>query len=234
MKFLTNATAAMVENADKLKYLVTYIAAAGSVKLFDFFTNKGETGGWKGLIANIPFIGRGTKTNNILESIDKKVGIIQGEVQKDKSEATKNGGLISRLLSRRKQYKADKAFVKKDAMQAATMAASKEAYLSQAKKVNALRVMSEDIGGPLSDFDEMQEAQIMQQQYEEEKKILQEKRQQYKAQEAISKTNKASSSLSFDLYTIFAGISSDVGSLSLILFPTSDFNASSVLDKHVI
>ena len=93
-------------------------------------------------------------------------------------------------MSGRKQYKADKAFVKKDVMQAAAMAASKEAYLSQAKKVNALRVMSEDIGGPLSDFDEMQEAQIMQQQYEEEKKILQEKRQQYKAQEAISKTNK--------------------------------------------
>lgn len=190
MKFLTNATAAIVENMDKFKYLVTAIAAAGSAKLFDFVTNKGETGGFKGLIANIPFIGRGTKTNNILESIDKKVGIIQGEVQKGKSEATKNGGLISRLVSGSKQYKADKAFVKKDAMQAATMAASKEAYLSQAKKVNALRVMSEDIGGPLSDFDEMQEAQIMRQQYEEEKKILQGKRQQYKAQEAISKANK--------------------------------------------
>lgn len=189
MKFLTNATAAMVENADKLKYLVTYIAAAGSAKIFDFVTNKGETGGFKGLIANIPFIGRGTKTNNILESIDKKVGDIRGEVKKDKSGVTKNGSLISRLMSGRKQYKADKAFVKKDAIQAATMAASKEAYLSQAKKVNALRVMSEDIGGPLSDFDEMQEAQIMQQQYEEEKKILQEKRQQYKAQEAISKAN---------------------------------------------
>lgn len=112
MKFLTNATAAMVENADKLKYLITYIAAAGSTRIFDFFTNKGETGGWKGLIANIPFIGRGTKTNNILESIDKKVGIIQGEVQRDKSEATKNGGLINRLMSGRKQYKADKALVK--------------------------------------------------------------------------------------------------------------------------
>lgn len=190
MKFLTNTTAAMVENADKLKYIVTGIAAASSARIFDFFTNKGETGGWKGLVANIPFIGRGTKTNNILESIDKKVGDIRGEVKKDKSGVTKNGGLISRLMSGRKQYKADKAFVKKDVMQAAAMAASKEAYLSQAKKVNALRVMSEDIGGPLSDFDEMQEAQIMQQQYEEEKKILQEKRQQYKAQEAISKTNK--------------------------------------------
>ena len=190
MKFLTNKVALLVENADKLKYLITYIAAAGSAKIFDFVTNKGETGGWKGLIANIPFIGRGTKTNNILESIDKKVGDIRGEVKKDKSGVTKNGGLISRLMSGRKQYKADKAFVKKDVMQAAAMAASKEAYLSQAKKVNALRVMSEDIGGPLSDFDEMQEAQIMQQQYEEEKKILQEKRQQYKAQEAISKTNK--------------------------------------------
>lgn len=190
MKFLTNATALLVENADKLKYLVTYIAAAGSAKIFDFVTNKGETGGFKGLIANIPFIGRGTKTNNILENIDKKVGDIRGEVKKDKSGVTKNGGLISRLMSGRKQYKADEAFVKKDVMQAAAMAASKEAYLSQAKKVNALRVMSEGIGGPLSDFDEMQEAQIMQQQYEEEKKILQEKRQQYKAQEAISKTNK--------------------------------------------
>ena len=189
IKFLTNATALLVENADKLKYLVTFIAAASSAKIFDFATNKGETGGFKGLIANIPFIGRGTKTNNILESIDKKVGDIRGEVKKDKNGATKNGSLISRLMSGRKQYKADEAFVKKDAIQAVTMAASKEAYLSQAKKVNALRVMSENIGGPLSDFDEMQEAQMMQQQYEEEKKILQEKKQQYKAQEAISKTN---------------------------------------------
>ena len=190
MKFLTNSVALLVENADKLKYIITVFAAASSAKIFDFFTSKGETGGFKGLIANIPFIGRGTKTNNILESIDKKVGDIRGEVKKDKSGVTKNGSLISRLMSGRKQYKADEAFVKKDVMQAAAMAASKEAYLSQAKKVNALRVMSEDIGGPLSDFDEMQEAQIMQQQYEEEKKILQEKRQQYKAQEAMAKTNK--------------------------------------------
>ena len=95
MKFLTNKVALLVENADKLKYLITYIAAAGSAKIFDFVTNKGETGGWKGLIANIPFIGRGTKTNNILESIDKKVGDIRGEVKKDKSGVTKNGGLIS-------------------------------------------------------------------------------------------------------------------------------------------
>lgn len=112
MKFLTNTTALLVENADKLKYIITFIAAAGSARIFDFFTNKGETGGFKGLIANIPFIGRGTKTNNILESIDKKVGDIRGEVQRDKSEATKNGGIINRLMSGRKQYKADKALVK--------------------------------------------------------------------------------------------------------------------------
>lgn len=97
MKFLTNSVALLVENADKLKYIITVFAAASSAKIFDFFTNKGETGGFKGLIANIPFIGRGTKTNNILESIDKKVGVIQGEVQKDKSGITRNGGLISRI-----------------------------------------------------------------------------------------------------------------------------------------
>lgn len=112
MKFLTNSVALLVENVDKLKYIITVFAAASSAKIFDFFTNKGETGGFKGLIANIPFIGRGTKTNNILESIDKKVGIIQGEVQRDKSEATKNGGLISRLMSTKAQYNIDKAFVK--------------------------------------------------------------------------------------------------------------------------
>lgn len=97
MKFLTNSVALLVENTDKLKYIITVFAAASSAKIFDFFTNKGETGGFKGLIANIPFIGRGTKTNNILESIDKKVGVIQGEVQKDKSGITRNGGLISRI-----------------------------------------------------------------------------------------------------------------------------------------
>ena len=100
MKFLTNKTALLVENADKLKYLVTYIAAAGSAKIFDFFTNKGETGGFKGLIANIPFIGRGTKTNNILESIDKKVGNIEKGVGADSLvNQTKNGGLFKRIGS---------------------------------------------------------------------------------------------------------------------------------------
>ena len=100
MKFLTNKTALLVENADKLKYLVTYIAAAGSAKIFDFFTNKGETGGFKGLIANIPFIGRGTKTNNILESIDKKVGNIEKGVGADSlANQTKNGGLFKRIGS---------------------------------------------------------------------------------------------------------------------------------------
>lgn len=95
MKTLTNVSAFLVENADKLKYFITVIAAANSAKIFDFFQNEGETGGFKGLIANIPFFGRGTKTNNILESIDEKVGDIRGEVKKDK--ATKNGGLLSRL-----------------------------------------------------------------------------------------------------------------------------------------
>ena len=112
MKFLTNAAALLVENADKFKYILTVFAAASSVKIFDFFTNKGETGGWKGLVANIPFIGRGTKTNNILESIDKKVGIIQGEVQKDKSEMTKNGGLISRIVTGFSEYGRTKRFTK--------------------------------------------------------------------------------------------------------------------------
>ena len=98
MKSITNAAAFLVENADKLKYLVTYIAAAGSARIFDFFTNKGETGGFKGLIANIPFIGRGTKTNNILESIDKKVGNIEKGVGVGSiANQTKNGGLFKRL-----------------------------------------------------------------------------------------------------------------------------------------
>ena len=100
MKFLTNTIAAMVENADKLKYIVTGIAAASSARIFDFFTNKGEIGGWKGLVANIPFIGRGTKTNNILESIDKKVGNIERGVGADSiANQTKNGGLFKRLGS---------------------------------------------------------------------------------------------------------------------------------------
>ena len=100
MKSITNAAAFLVENADKLKYLVTYIAAAGSARIFDFFTNKGETGGFKGLIANIPFIGRGTKTNNILESIDKKVGNIEKGVGADSlANQTKNGGLFKRIGS---------------------------------------------------------------------------------------------------------------------------------------
>ena len=98
MKFLTNSVALLVENADKLKYIITGIAAASSLKIFDFFTNKGETGGFKGLIANIPFIGRGTKTNNILESIDKKVGNIEKGVGADSLvNQTRNGGFFKRL-----------------------------------------------------------------------------------------------------------------------------------------
>lgn len=98
MKFLTNAVAFVVENMDKFKLVITWIAAANSLKIFDFFTNKGETGGWKGLIANIPFIGRGTKTNNILESIDKKVGNIEKGVGADSlANQTKNGGFFKRL-----------------------------------------------------------------------------------------------------------------------------------------
>ena len=95
MKLLTNATALAVENMDKLKYIITAIAAASSAKIFDFFTNKGETGGFKGLIANIPFIGRGTKTNNILESIDKKVGNIEkGVTANSLNNKTKSGGFF--------------------------------------------------------------------------------------------------------------------------------------------
>lgn len=100
MKSITNATAFLVENTDKLKYLITYIAAAGSTRIFDFVTNKGETGGFKGLIANIPFIGRGTKTNNILESIDKKVGNIEKGVGPNSlANQTKSGGVFKRLGS---------------------------------------------------------------------------------------------------------------------------------------
>lgn len=98
MKFLTNSVALLVENADKLKYLITVFAAASSARIFDFFTNKGETGGWKGLVANIPFIGRGTKTNNILESIDKKVGNIEKGVGADSlANQTRNGGFFKGL-----------------------------------------------------------------------------------------------------------------------------------------
>ena len=98
MKFLTNSVALLVENADKLKYIITVFAAASSAKIFDFFTSKGETGGFKGLIANIPFIGRGTKTNNILESIDKKVGNIEKGVGADSlTNQTRNGGFFKRL-----------------------------------------------------------------------------------------------------------------------------------------
>lgn len=100
MKFLTNATSLLVENADKFKYLITAFTAASSARIFDFFTNKGETGGFKGLIANIPFIGRGTKTNNILESIDKKVGNIEKGVGADSLvNQTRNGGLFKRIGS---------------------------------------------------------------------------------------------------------------------------------------
>ena len=98
MKFLTNSVALLVENADKLKYIITVFAAASSARIFNFFTNKGETGGFKGSIANIPFIGRGTKTNNILESIDKKVGNIEKGVGADSlAKQTKNSGFFRRI-----------------------------------------------------------------------------------------------------------------------------------------
>ena len=100
MKGLTNAVAFLVENADALKHLITGIAVVSSAKIFDFFTSKGETGGLKGLIASLPFVGRGAKTNNILESIDRKVGNIEKGVGANSlTNQTKNGGFFKRLWS---------------------------------------------------------------------------------------------------------------------------------------
>lgn len=110
MKLLTNTAAFFVENADKLKYILTALAAVNSAKIFDFVTSKGETGGIKGLLANIPILGDRMKTNNILESIDRKVGAIQGEVEKD--NVTKNGGLLRGIKANIAQYNADRKTVK--------------------------------------------------------------------------------------------------------------------------
>lgn len=96
IKTLTNATALLVENADKLKYLAIALAVAQSSKIFNFFDpNSGEVGGIKGLIANIPILGTGTKTNNLLESLDMNVKAMRGTQEREagiQAKERKRGG----------------------------------------------------------------------------------------------------------------------------------------------
>ena len=99
IKTLTNATALLVENADKLKYLAIALAVAQSSKIFNFFDpNGGAVGGFKGLIANIPIIGTGTKTNNLLESLDMNVKAMRGMQEKEASLQAKDRRKSGNLL----------------------------------------------------------------------------------------------------------------------------------------
>lgn len=154
IKLMTDFATLLVENFDKLKYVVTAIMAANSVKIFDFLNpNNGESGGIKGLIANIPFFGRGTKTNNLLESIDKKVGDIRGDVKKGVS--TKNGGLLSRFKAgfaeRKELQKAAAGYNAKSARELATAEGVDFYSLSRAErqkyyeisKINAQKILKD-------------------------------------------------------------------------------------------
>lgn len=82
MKTLTNLTAGLIENFDKLKYLITLVGAFSASRIIDSIANPGKVGGFKGLLANIPIIGTGTKTNNLLENIDKNVDKMRKEQEK--------------------------------------------------------------------------------------------------------------------------------------------------------
>ena len=94
IKGLTDFTAIIVENLNSLKYVITLITAANSVKIFDAINPWNKESGIKKVWESLPFVGRGAKTNSTLEEINQKVGVIKDKIAKE-NEATninKKGG----------------------------------------------------------------------------------------------------------------------------------------------
>ena len=100
IKGITNVAAAFTENIGPILKILGGLTAVFSAEKIFSFLSPGESGGFKGLLSNIPFLGRGTKTNNYLESIDKNVKGIRNNQTAEKIGATKNGSFLKDFIQK--------------------------------------------------------------------------------------------------------------------------------------
>lgn len=100
IKGITNVAAAFTENIGPILKILGGLTAVFSAEKFFSFLSPGESGGFKGLLSNIPFLGRGTKTNNYLESIDKNVKGIRNNQTAEKIGATKNESFLKAFIQK--------------------------------------------------------------------------------------------------------------------------------------
>lgn len=100
IKGITNVATAFTENIGPILKILGGLTAVFSAEKIFSFLSPGESGGFKGLLSNIPFLGRGTKTNNYLESIDKNVKGIRNNQTAEKIGATKNGSFLKDFIQK--------------------------------------------------------------------------------------------------------------------------------------
>lgn len=100
IKGITNVAAAFTENIGPILKILGGLTAVFSAEKIFSFLSPGESGGFKGLLSNIPFLGRGTKTNNYLESIDKNVKGIRNNQTAEKIGATKNESFLKAFIQK--------------------------------------------------------------------------------------------------------------------------------------
>lgn len=100
IKGVTNLTALFAENAIEgigwLKQLMPLLLTLQSGSIIGAITNPGETGGFRGLLSNIPIIGDFVKRNDAIQQIAKDVHEIKEETAGPASK-TKNEGALKKI-----------------------------------------------------------------------------------------------------------------------------------------
>lgn len=100
IKDITNLTALFTENAIEgvgwLKQLMPLLLTLQSGSIIGAITNPGETGGFRGLLRNIPVIGGFVKSNDAIQQIAKDVHEIKEETAGPAAK-TKNGSALKKI-----------------------------------------------------------------------------------------------------------------------------------------
>lgn len=100
IKGITNIGALFAENAIEgigwLKQLMPLLLTLQSGSIIGAVTNPGETGGFRGLLKNIPIIGNFVKSNDAIQQIAKDVHEIKEETAGSTSK-TKNEGALKKI-----------------------------------------------------------------------------------------------------------------------------------------
>lgn len=100
IKGITNLMALFAENAIEgigwLKQLMPLLLTLQSGSIIGAITNPGETGGFRGLLSNIPIIGDFVKRNDAIQQIAKDVHKIKEETAGPASK-TKNEGALKKI-----------------------------------------------------------------------------------------------------------------------------------------